>query len=546
VNEAIKLVNEHSKLVLEVEGEATTEGTRIEQYTDTGRDHQRWRLKPAGPGNEGFYNIENVRSGLSMEVVGYSSEPGAEIVQRSYESGPLHRQWKLIPVAGKEDVYKIENRHSGLVLDDSYGQTDAPAPVGQYRSWDDDGRQQWKLLTGRVTPAIRGTGYSWGYNVLGQLGGPSPQSRPHSPTPVQILHLPAKIIDLVAGSFHSLALLENGDVYGWGHNGYGQLGRAVESPNFSPTAQKVENLPKKAKAIAGGGYNEAGHSLALLEDGTIYAWGYNHVGQLGQDDIQPTYSTTPLKVKLPSDANVTAIAGGPWHNLALLEDGTVYAWGYNNVAQLAASPQLQYSATPRKVPSLPSGVKIIDAGGWGDWSHSLALLDNGKVYGWGYNGYGQLAREVSGLNYFDTPVELSDLPHPNDVQVKTIVAGDFHSLALMENGTVYAWGYNNVGQVGKPPETQPGYFSRPQKVENLHGADGKDGKVAVVAAGYSYNLAALDDGTVYCWGYETTQGSTKGAASMEWVSHSHVPKQVQGLEGIKNLAAGTWHCLASD
>ncbi len=147
VGETIKIVNEHSQLVLEVEGEATTEGTRIEQYTDTGGDHQRWRVKTAGTGNEGFYNIENVHSTMSLEVVGYSTEAGAEIVQRPYDDGPLHRQWKLIPVTGKQDVYTIENRNSGLVLDDVGGQTEAPAPVKQYASWNaPDGRQQWQLI----------------------------------------------------------------------------------------------------------------------------------------------------------------------------------------------------------------------------------------------------------------------------------------------------------------------------------------------------------------------------------------------------------------
>ncbi|MGB8199343.1 MAG: RICIN domain-containing protein [Pseudonocardiaceae bacterium] len=145
-NDTFKIINEYSQLVLEVEGEATTEGTRIEQYTDTGKDHQWWRLKPAGPGNDGFYNIENVRSAMSLEVVGYSKDTGAEIVQRPYSDGPLHRQWELVPVAGKTDVYKIVNRNSGLVLDDVRGQKDAPAPVKQYESWNDDGRQQWKLI----------------------------------------------------------------------------------------------------------------------------------------------------------------------------------------------------------------------------------------------------------------------------------------------------------------------------------------------------------------------------------------------------------------
>jgi Ricin-type beta-trefoil lectin domain-like len=160
VNEVVKFANEYSLLVLEIEGEATTEGTRAEQYTDTGRDHQWWRVKPAGTDNEGFYNIENVHSGMSLEVVNSSKEPGAEIVQRPYGSGPPHRQWKLVPVTGKEDVYKIENRNSGLVLDDVGGQKEALAPVKQYGSWNDDGRQQWKLIrvatTGTTTTGTKG------------------------------------------------------------------------------------------------------------------------------------------------------------------------------------------------------------------------------------------------------------------------------------------------------------------------------------------------------------------------------------------------------
>jgi Ricin-type beta-trefoil lectin domain-like len=147
VNEIIKIVNEHSQLVLEIEGEATTEGTRAEQYTDTEKDHQQWKLIPADSGNNGFYRIVNVHSGMSLEVVGYSTDPGAEIVQRPYSDGPPHRQWKLIPVTGNENLYLIENRNSGLVIDDVGGQTEAPAPVKQYAAWNaPDGRQHWQLI----------------------------------------------------------------------------------------------------------------------------------------------------------------------------------------------------------------------------------------------------------------------------------------------------------------------------------------------------------------------------------------------------------------
>lgn len=196
VNEIVKFVNEYSQLVLEVEGESTTEGTRVEQYTDTGKDHQLRRLRPAGPGNEDFYNIENVHSGMSLEVVGYSKGPGAEIVQRPYDDGPFHRQWKLAPMAGKTDVYRIENRNSGLVLDDEHGRTDAPAPVKQYEAWNDDGRQQWKLIlvtaqgrSARPTTPRNGTATPVptrsrpAKRSPGSLFAPSPQPAPRQGKP---------------------------------------------------------------------------------------------------------------------------------------------------------------------------------------------------------------------------------------------------------------------------------------------------------------------------------------------------------------------------
>lgn len=148
VNEVIRIVNELSGLPLGVEeSRANTNGAQINQYTDTGNDYQRWRLKPAGVGNEGFYNIENVGSGMSMEVFTASTKGGEAITQWAYEDGPHHRQWELIPVVG--DAYKIKNRNSHLFLDDVDGRTHPPAPVRQYNSWEDwprDSRQNWKLI----------------------------------------------------------------------------------------------------------------------------------------------------------------------------------------------------------------------------------------------------------------------------------------------------------------------------------------------------------------------------------------------------------------
>lgn len=186
VNEAVKIVNQHSHLVLTVAGEATTEGTPIEQATDAGKDHQLWRLKPVN-GDNGVYNIENVRSGMGLEVVGYSKDGGADIVQRRYDPS-AHRQWKLVPIAGAEDEYKIANVNSGLFLDDADGRTEGPAPVKQFGPYDEDARQRWKLVratakpgattstpttsttaTGskatRTSTTTQGRLYSWGFNI---------------------------------------------------------------------------------------------------------------------------------------------------------------------------------------------------------------------------------------------------------------------------------------------------------------------------------------------------------------------------------------------
>jgi hypothetical protein len=267
VNEVIKIINEYSQLALEVEGEATTEGTRVEQYTDTGRDHQWWRLTPAGPGNEGFYNIENVHSGMSLEVVGYSQEPGAEIVQRPYGDGPLHRQWKLVPVPGKTNVYKIENRNSGLVLDDVWGQTDAPAPVKQYESWDDDGRQQWKLI---LVPA------------------------PVTPAPAPVTPVPPRVA-LVNGGFEQPTVTASGGVQLFPDAS--QTQQPIRVPGWLTTApDRLIELWRsgiQGKFSAGGSQHAELNALyvsTLYQDlattpGTTLSWGLWHLGKHGVDTM---------------------------------------------------------------------------------------------------------------------------------------------------------------------------------------------------------------------------------------------------------------------
>ena len=239
-------------------------------------------------------------------------------------------------------------------------------------------------------------------------------------------------------------------------------------------------LQNKPVAISAGGQ----HTLALLADGTVLAWGRNTEGQLGNGITVP-YSSTPLPV--PGVSNVTAIAAGAWHSLALLADGTVAAWG-----QYLEN----YRTTP---PARLSGVVAIAAG----TGHSLALLSDGTVRAWGdpftnYSppdaltevtalaaGHGfSLALRANGtivawgISAYDDDYGQTR-PPAGLTGVRAIAAGSYHGLALLANGNVVAWGLNNFGQTDVPSSVVD---------------------AVAVAAGASLSLALQADGTVVAWG----------------------------------------------
>ena len=259
-NETITIANEHSRLVLEVEGGGKVEGTRIQQYEDGRGDHQRWRLKPVAMSDgEVVYNIENAGSGLSADVAEGSMKEGAEILQWPYGAGAENRQWKLIPVSGKEAVYKIQNLRSRLFLDNVDGNE-----VRQYKSREDgNGRQQWKLIG-----VIRRTGnrvWAWGENDNGRLGLGQRPGNVNENTAQRVLfegREGAKAISIAAGSRHSLASLEDGSVWAWGSNGVNQLGigRDGGADEWQPRRVRGFEDHEEKKAVAAG----ALHSLAYI------------------------------------------------------------------------------------------------------------------------------------------------------------------------------------------------------------------------------------------------------------------------------------------
>ncbi|WP_018588427.1 RCC1 domain-containing protein, partial [Salinispora arenicola] len=275
-----------------------------------------------------------------------------------------------------------------------------------------------------------GTVLAWGQNVHGQLGDGTTTDRD---TPVNVDLPPGTdVTAIAAGDDHSLALTSAGTVLAWGQNVHGQLGDGTTTDRDTPV--NVDLPPgTDVTAIAAGD----DHSLALTSAGTVLAWGQNVHGQLG--DGTTTERDTPVNVDLPPGTDVTAIAGGDDHSLALTSAGTVLAWGQNDDGELGDG-----TTTDRDTPvdvDLPAGTEVTDVAAHGD--HSLALTSAGTVLAWGNNSSGQLGDGTTTSN--STPV---DVDLPAGTEVTAIAGGDSHSLAVTSAGAVLAWGNNSSGQLG--------------------------------------------------------------------------------------------------
>ncbi|MER6348181.1 RCC1 domain-containing protein [Streptomyces sp. NPDC001595] len=360
---------------------------------------------------------------------------------------------------------------------------------------------------------------SWGHNGYGQLGDGTTHER-HTPVTVAGLTA-AGVTHLASGGGHGLAALANGTVKAWGANDYGQVGDGTTSDLSDPdhlTPGTVRDLSGVTAVAAG-----CLHSVALLANGTVRAWGNNYSGQL--DGTTGGLSTTPVTVVDPGNPGaplrrVIAIAAGCDHTLALLSDGTVRAWGDNSSGQLGTGTIGGSTGTPVAVVGL-TGVRDIDAG----LAHSLALRGTGTVRAWGDNSDGQLGNGSIG-GETGTPGLVVGLTGVRDVD-----AGYSHSLALRTDGTVRAWGDNSDGQLGNG--SVGGASGTPAPVVGLTG-------VRQIAAGDLHNLARLSDGTLRAWGHNSDGRLGDGSTT-----DSGTPVLVRtGIAGVTRLAAGGFSLAA--
>ena len=371
-----------------------------------------------------------------------------------------------------------------------------------------------------------GTLWAWGEDSFGQLGDGTTTYSIISPVQIGSDN---KWVTITAGARHSLGLKADGTLWAWGSNSSGQLGDGTYTERHVPIQIGSDN---NWVTISSQTYC----SEALKSDGTLWIWGDCPYGG-------PYYVPRPSPVQVGSDKNWVAVSTGGNYisTLALKADGTLWAWGANDNGQLGDGSTVDIN-TPIQVGSDNNWVSV-SAG----ISYNLALKADGTLWAWGANNYGQLGDGSTVDRH--TPVQIG-----SDNNWIAVTA-DTHSVALKADGTLWAWGSNNLGQLGDGSTTD--------SHSPIHVGD--EYQQVTVAAGGSHTLTLKSDGTVIAWGMNdsgqtdvpTGLNNVKAIAAgmsysvalksdgtvVSWGANTQASVPV-GLASIRAIAAGVQHTIA--
>ncbi len=268
------------------------------------------------------------------------------------------------------------------------------------------------------------------------------------------------------------------------------------------------------RSIAGGGY----HTCAAAADGSVQCWGYGNLGQIGNGSITTTAAPQPV---VGLGGPVAELVAGSGHNCVRLADGRVQCWGYGLFGQLGNGSNSNATAA-QFVTGLAGPVRQLATAG----HFSCALLEDGSVQCWGTNDNGQLGTGANGDA--NTPQSVAGLGGP----VASLFAGDWHTCAVLEDGSVQCWGRGDWGQLGN------GQFVNANTPQNVVGLAGP---VSQLALGALHTCAILTNGGVQCWGAD--KAGQLGVAGTQ--PPTSTPQTVTGLAApVVQIAARGEHTCA--
>jgi alpha-tubulin suppressor-like RCC1 family protein len=377
----------------------------------------------------------------------------------------------------------------------------------------------WGGARGTVILKSDGTVWTWGANFYGKLGigdtNPVLMDVPvevHGPGNVSYLN---SVQAIMGCEFHNVALKYDGTVWSWGQNAYGQLGDGTINDAWTPIQTGLTAMPPLTNVTKLGG--RPYFTLAVKSDGTIWAWGMNRYGQMGNGTVNPLPGpqvTVPVLVSnsLPGGAinSPRQVTCGYQFGAALTTNGTVWTWGSGSHGELGQGAATTTSYYPAQIPGL-TNITAISAG----WFHILALQSNGMVWDWGNNASGELG-DGTAVNR-SSPVQVLNVSN-----IVSVSGGDSHSSALATDGTVWKWGLNDVGELGNGTTNVVANPFPAQIATNIFGSGFSN--VVLLSARDYHNIALKADGSVWMWGANDQGQCGNGTTNATWS-----PTPVSGL-----------------
>jgi alpha-tubulin suppressor-like RCC1 family protein len=404
----------------------------------------------------------------------------------------------------------------GQIGDGTVTNRSSPVQIGTLNNWSSVDCNQ----NHSIAVKNDGTLWSWGENSSGRLGLNVGSTTRSSPVQVGTLGNWSKI---VTGTAHNLSIKTDGTLWSWGSNSIGQLGDGTSITRSSP----VQIGTRNDWNLIGAGIT---HSLAIRNDGTLWAWGQHSYGQLGLNLVVDFSTTRSSPVQVGTRNDWYRVAAGSVHSLAIRTDGTLWSWGRNQYGQLGDGTTLTRSSP-------------VQVGTRNDWSNvfvskdtssaiygtSLAIKTDGTMWGWGLNTENQGGGVPLNTNR-SSPVQVGNL--------KTWVSASIginHSIALINDGALASWGTGNNGIMGRIAQTPTINRSSPVQVGDFD----YSWLNSIISPGDNVTTAIKSDGTLWTWGTSTGTGQQAQGINIALSS----PTQVGTLNNWKDVSTGPSHTM---
>lgn len=280
--------------------------------------------------------------------------------------------------------------------------------------------------------------------------------------------------DISSGNYFNLGIKPDGSIWGWGSSVFGQMGNGSEADFYSPT--QISSATDWQKLVCGQ-YN----TFVIKSNGTMWCSGTNSTGQLG---IGSTVNYTNTFTQIGTDSNWSQVAPSNSFTIALKANGTLWGWGQNDLYQMGNGTCCSNRLSPGQIGTDSDWVMVETSG----VRTGLALKNNGTLWGWGGNASGLVGPSNIGFRQYPTQLSL-------DNDWVSITSGNGHALALKTNGTLWGWGYGGQGQTGDDlPEA---YFRDiPVQVGTS--------TWIYISAGFNSSYGIKSDGTLWAWGLNDT------------------------------------------